>query len=95
MLLHIRVKAAQRHDKLWRTGEGLLAHTKGIPQNGQANIYLINYLAGVFGIPKSTISLRSGHTSSYKVLEIIPDSAKIQKIISALPMHDQPKLFDN
>jgi hypothetical protein len=40
------------------------------PQEGRANVALIDALAGYFGLPKSRIKIVHGHGSRHKLIEI-------------------------
>ncbi|NTU69852.1 DUF167 domain-containing protein, partial [bacterium] len=43
---------------------------KSVPEKGKANKELISILSKHFKVPKSTVSLLSGHTSRNKIINI-------------------------
>ena len=52
------------------------------PVEGKANKYLVEFLSGVFSLPKSKVTLLKGETNSFKTLEIEAEEAYI---LSKLP----------
>lgn len=60
--------------------EGLHIALHAKPQKGEANKELIAYLAKLFDLPKSSITLKRGENSRYKVV-IVPLTKKIQEFI--------------
>lgn len=48
----------------------LVVKIKAIRDEGLANKALIKFLAGIWDIPNSSLTIKSGHTSTYKVLMI-------------------------
>ncbi len=55
------VKMDENHYEVW---------VRGLPEKGQANEAVIEALSEHFDIPKSKISVMSGHKSKNKVIQI-------------------------
>ncbi|MCA0424690.1 MAG: DUF167 family protein [Proteobacteria bacterium] len=83
VLLTVRLTPNARQERL--DGVSLLADgravlaakVRAVPEDGAANEALVKLLAGVAGVPKSRISLVSGHSQRIKVLRIEGDGAEI------------------
>jgi uncharacterized protein (TIGR00251 family) len=69
MILTIRVKPGSKTDSL-EVGDDILVKIRERAQDGKANEYLVGFLADVFDLPKSTIQIVNGHTSSTKRVSI-------------------------
>lgn len=69
--LHIKVKPNSKQTKI-EAGEGNLwiVHLKSPPVDGKANAELIKLLAKFLKVSKSSIQIKSGHTSRFKQIEI-------------------------
>jgi uncharacterized protein YggU (UPF0235/DUF167 family) len=93
VIIHVRVKAAQRSDGLWRDEDVLCAHIRGVPKDGEANKYLEAYLASCFGIANSNVRVVKGLISRHKTVEVTADNLQIRKIITNLPEFPQKSLF--
>lgn len=50
------------------------------PIDGEANVYLVNYLSKQFNINKSAIHIEKGATSQYKTLSININAPEFEKI---------------
>ena len=50
---------------------------KAPPVDGKANKYLVEFLAGYFGLSKSKVRLLKGETNQFKTLEIEADELAI------------------
>ncbi|UOQ97208.1 DUF167 domain-containing protein [Hymenobacter sp. 5317J-9] len=71
MILHLRAKPNARQNQLLRAADGsLTVRLQAPPQDGQANAVLLAFLAATFGVPKSRVTLLSGHTAPFKKVEI-------------------------
>jgi hypothetical protein len=69
--LHLRVKPGSKVDQVFYDAAGKLnIKIKAPVRDGQANAYLIEFLAKQLGVAKSGITLVSGFTTSHKRLEI-------------------------
>ena len=52
-------------------GESLKLRVTAKPEKGKANSAVVSLLSEYLGIPKNQLSIKSGHTSSRKVVTII------------------------
>lgn len=95
MKLGVRVKAGAHRDGLWREGDGLFAQIRAVPQDGQANEYLIKYLSGSLRVSRSLVRLVRGHTASHKLIEIDAPDADLRPMLYSLPPVPQVSLFDD
>ena len=79
MTVRIKVTPNAHRDEIcaWEedplAGRILRIRLKAPPTDGKANQALLKFLAREWSVPKSSLTLRKGHTSRLKVLEI-PDS---------------------
>lgn len=48
----------------------LVVYVREVPEKGRANDALIKLLADHLDLPKSCVSIASGHTSRHKIIEI-------------------------
>ncbi|WP_226271093.1 DUF167 domain-containing protein [Hymenobacter pini] len=70
-VLHLKAKPNSRRTQLERAPDGsLLVRLQAPAQDGKANACLLAYLAEVFGVSKSGVTLLSGHTAPFKKVEI-------------------------
>jgi uncharacterized protein YggU (UPF0235/DUF167 family) len=95
MRLTVQVKAGMHRDHLWRDAHGLVAHIRAAPTDGQANAYLVRYLAGSLRVAQSRVTIKSGHTSRHKLIEVRASEADLRPILDALPPVPQAGLFDS
>lgn len=66
-VLHVKAKPNARQNALLVAPDGtLIVRLHAPPQDGKANACLLAYLAEVFGLPKSRLTLLSGHTAPFK-----------------------------
>ena len=80
MQLHIRVKPNSKKDELSIGPDGIIqVRLKAPPVDGKANKYLIGFLAGFFGVPKSKVTLLKGESNRFKTIEIQAVEGDIQK----------------
>lgn len=71
MIINVRVKTRHSEQKIESFGNNLyLIYLKSEPENNKANIEMINLLSKYFGIPYKNIKIKSGLTSSEKILEV-------------------------
>ncbi len=85
MNLRAVVKAAQKADFVGWDGQQLVIRVTAIPQNGQSNRYIEAYLAAVFGVSKSMVTIVKGHASHYKTIMIEAPEASVLSAIDSLP----------
>ena len=68
----VRVKPNARASELEQRSDGSWhARLKAPPTEGKANAELVQLVARHFGVPKSRVSLRSGHSGRRKQIEIL------------------------
>ena len=51
-------------------GNELKVAVKEPPTDGKANLGVVNALSGYFGVPKSSISIMTGHKSRKKIVSV-------------------------
>lgn len=76
-ILHLKAKPNGRRNQLEVAADGTVTVRLQAPaQDGKANACLLGYLAEVFGVSKSSVTLLSGHTAPFKKVEIagLPES---------------------
>jgi len=70
-ILHLKAKPNGRRNQLEVAADGTVTVRLHAPaQDGKANACLLGYLAEVFGVSKSSLTLLSGHTAPFKKVEI-------------------------
>ena len=70
-IISIKVAPNKKEDKVICLEDGsLVVWLKSKPIEGKANDRLIRVLSLYLGVPKSLISIKSGHKSRQKVIEI-------------------------
>jgi uncharacterized protein (TIGR00251 family) len=71
VFLHLKAKPNARANQLLVAPDGTLTvRLKAPAQDGKANACLLAYLAQVFGVSKTAVTLVSGHTAPFKKVEI-------------------------
>ena len=79
MLLRIKVKPNSKTDDVIKEPDGSIkVRIKAPPVEGKANKYLVEFLAGYFGLSKSKVTLLKGETNQFKTLEIEADEEAIK-----------------
>jgi len=76
--LHLKAKPNSKANQLLLAADGsVTVRLKAPAQDGKANACLLAYLAQVFGVSKSSITLVTGHTAPFKkvVLETLDEPA--------------------
>jgi hypothetical protein len=69
--LTVKVKPNSKRQAVQQEGDGsLTVFLKSPPIDGKANAELIQLLAKTFGVPKSSISIKSGLMTRIKVVDI-------------------------
>ncbi len=72
LLLTVRVQPrASRDEVVGLHGDTLKVRITAPPVEGQANEHLIRYLASIFGVGRSSVSLLAGQTGREKRFRII------------------------
>ncbi|SHM27532.1 DUF167 domain-containing protein [Hymenobacter psychrotolerans] len=70
-VLHLRAKPNSRQNALQLAPDGTVTVRLHAPaQDGKANACLLAYLAEVFRLPKSHVTLLGGHTAPFKKVEL-------------------------
>ncbi len=94
MLLRVQVKSGQHKDRLWRREDGLVAHIRAVPKDGEANAYLVRFLAGELRVAASLVSIHRGRTSGYKTVMVDLPEADVRPQLERLTELPQTSLFD-
>ncbi len=81
--IKVTVRASSNEVLGWE-GNELKVRLKAIPEKGEANTLLIEFLAKTLGISKSKIELLAGHTSRHKRLFITGLTAEL--LLSKYPV---------
>ena len=85
MLLRIKVKPNSKTDEIIREADGSLKiKIRAQPVEGKANKSLLEYLAKVLGLPKSSLVLLKGESNSFKTLEINAVEKDVTDILNKL-----------
>jgi hypothetical protein len=84
MLLYVKARPNQRFDKVEKIGNEWQIRLHAPAVDGKANEHLIEYLSEVLKISKSKISLKKGHTSRIKCLEIMADEKMVTETLERL-----------
>jgi uncharacterized protein (TIGR00251 family) len=75
MQKQVKVKPNSKKQTIEESADGsLTVHLKSPPVDGKANKELIELLAKKFDVPKSQIRIKSGLSSTTKLIEIATDS---------------------
>lgn len=84
MRLAVKVSPKAARDALigWHDAQ-LKVSVTAVPERGKANAAVRELLSEVLRIPKSSITLLRGDTSSQKLFEIALDEAELRKRIDA------------
>jgi uncharacterized protein (TIGR00251 family) len=84
VFLHLKAKPNARANQLQvRPDGGVTVRLHAPAQDGKANTCLLAYLAQVFGVSKSSITLVSGHTAPFKKVAIETiDKAALQRVLT-------------
>lgn len=78
LTLHIQ-PGAKKTEIAGEHGDALKIRLAAPPVDGKANAALLAYLAETLGVAKSAVTLKSGHTSRRKVVEISTSWKTLQK----------------
>ncbi|MBI4116912.1 DUF167 domain-containing protein [Candidatus Pacearchaeota archaeon] len=71
MIIHVKVKPKSGKREVESFGDGrYLVYLKEPPENGRANIELLNVLSKFLGTPATRIKIKTGFTSNNKMLEV-------------------------
>lgn len=79
------VKPKSKVDKISLNADGSLrVKIRALPVEGEANEYLMKYLAEFFDLPRNCIQIISGFTNSHKRVNIVAQEAYVKNIISKI-----------
>ena len=76
VLLRVKAKAHARDDGVLgaRAGE-LLISVRAAAEKGKANAEIVRVIAKALGIPRDSVSLKSGAAAPHKVFQLPPEAA--------------------
>ncbi len=85
MDVHIKVKPNSRQNRIFIKNGEIVVQVTAPPADGEANRGVILYLASIFDIPKSTLTIAAGAGSRFKKISI-PSAytEKVQKVLDGL-----------
>ncbi|MEP7127450.1 MAG: DUF167 domain-containing protein [Chitinophagales bacterium] len=88
MKLFIKIKPNSKTNQLLKDAEGnWVLKVKAPPVDGKANDEVIRVLAKILKLPKSAITILSGHTNSNKRLEIaVLKETEILKLLESFTL---------
>ncbi|HEY6162253.1 MAG TPA: DUF167 domain-containing protein [Bacteroidia bacterium] len=85
MFLHIKARPNAKQNQLLRLSNGTLqVKIKAPAQGGKANEELLRFLSDFFDIPKSGISVVSGHSAPFKKIELVADEEWVMQKLNSL-----------
>ncbi|MDR1358509.1 MAG: DUF167 domain-containing protein [Coriobacteriales bacterium] len=88
LAVHVRPRSAEDSVLGWSTAsEGrpeLLVRLSSAPTDGKANAALIKLLAKELALPKSSITIKSGHASRHKILFVDAEQSVLDKALARL-----------
>lgn len=80
-MLHLKVKANQRFNKIEKSAEGWQIRLSAPAIDGKANENLVRFLAEILALPKSAIVLKKGLSTPYKTLEITAEDEYVFNVL--------------
>jgi uncharacterized protein (TIGR00251 family) len=83
MNIDVRVIPNARKRAITRVGSQLKVKLVSLPRDGKANEELIEYLAGIFGVKKSSVRIVRGEKERNKVISIDIDEAALDTLIGS------------
>ncbi len=83
MKLTVKVKIGRRENVSW-DGSTLFVGVDAPPVDGKANKRLIELMAKLFDLPKSSIQIVQGHTARYKILDLNISKEDFEKTIASV-----------
>ncbi len=67
-IIEVRVKPGSSRNEVKETPYGFEVKLTSSPEKGRANEHLIEILSGHFGVKKSNIKIKTGHSSRKKLI---------------------------
>jgi len=77
MILHIHLKPQRRFNRIEKQGDVWGISIRAKPRDNEANEYLVRYLSDILKLPLSAISIKRGHKSRTKQIEILGNEKSI------------------
>lgn len=69
-IFNVRVTPHAKQNKVVTDGDVLRVYTTVAPENGRANMAVVELLADYFGVAKSKITVLRGQTSRTKIIAV-------------------------
>jgi uncharacterized protein (TIGR00251 family) len=83
LVVHVRVQPRASRNRLdGVVGDRLRLRLTAPPVEGEANKACIEFLAGLFGVPKSQVALVAGEKAREKSLQVQGDAAKLLAVLN-------------
>ena len=79
MKLFVQVKPGKNKEKIEWKNNSWVVSISARAVDGKANGRLVEFLSEVLKIPKSKIVIQKGHTSPFKVLEILEEEKIVMR----------------
>lgn len=91
-ILHLKARPGARANQLLVAADGRVTVRLQAPaQDGKANACLLAYLADIFAVSKSSITLLTGHTAPFKKVQLETlDAARLQAVLGRYQAIDHP-----
>ena len=87
VLLRVKAKAHAREDRvLGARADELLVSVRAAAEKGKANAEIIRVIAKALGIPRHSVTLKSGASAPHKVFQLPAEAAgALQRLAGAAP----------
>ncbi|MFN3429829.1 MAG: DUF167 domain-containing protein [Candidatus Sericytochromatia bacterium] len=83
LTVHVRVQPrASRNQLDGVVGDRLRLRLTAPPVEGEANQACVIFLAGLFGVPKSQVTLVAGQKAREKSLHVLGDASKLLSVLN-------------
>ncbi|WP_420147433.1 DUF167 domain-containing protein [Spirosoma sp.] len=81
----MKVKPGSKVDQLFYDAAGQLTiKIKAPAQDGKANVYLVEFLAKLFGTARSNVTIMAGFTNAHKRIEVDTNDEKLRAVLDSL-----------
>jgi uncharacterized protein YggU (UPF0235/DUF167 family) len=77
MILHLQVKPQKKFDRVEKKGDVWQVSIRAKPQDNEANGYLLRFLSEILQLPLAAMSIKRGHKSRIKQIEILADEQSL------------------
>ncbi len=82
MMIKVHIQpGAKKNEIVGPYGDAIKIRLKAPPVDGKANDALIEFLAEKLDVPKANITIKSGHTSRTKFIEVNCTEEKMKKLL--------------